>query len=403
MRKYRNDVINLIFNVGGFGLYIFSQQVILMPALSKIVSERVFSIVVLSLTVMNIFATIVGEDLGNIRILNLSLLTYKFERFFNMVLLNISLIGAIVLSFLVGINSHFNTLEYALLAVVLVISSLRFYYTTLMRSIENYKDLFIGSLLYCMVVLISTLFLGTFSKRPLILLGFGEVVSLIYFIFRFKNNCDQDETLGFDKKKILTQYLNLSLSSIFLNLSVYLDRFIIIPLIGIDAVGLYYSVSSMSKILSLLVNPLSNWLLVKLNKSKEKSVDFSFLNYQRLIIVAFLSFIVILSYVSSYVGIIILYPENISDVVISLLLPIAIVTTGSIASSLMKPIILTKLKPQTLLISNVIYMLTFSVLAVILSEYFSIIGFAYANAIGRMVQLSANLIFFRRRSFDLST
>ncbi|WP_415670888.1 hypothetical protein, partial [Streptococcus pluranimalium] len=70
MKKYSKDIINLIFNVGGFALYIFSQQILLMPSLSKILSEKEFSIVVLSLTIMNIFATVVGEDLGNTRIIN---------------------------------------------------------------------------------------------------------------------------------------------------------------------------------------------------------------------------------------------------------------------------------------------------------------------------------------------
>ncbi|WP_438477772.1 hypothetical protein [Streptococcus pluranimalium] len=399
MKKYSKDIINLIFNVGGFALYIFSQQILLMPSLSKILSEKEFSIVVLSLTIMNIFATVVGEDLGNTRIINLVSITTEVDIFLKKFLFICSLFGAVIIAYIVSKSSDFNTLEFFLFSFILIISCIRFYYTTLVRSIENYRALFGGSILYLFCILFCMFFLKIFRDYPLLILGIGETVSLVFYYFYSKGS-DLVHTSSLSKKNLIKQYFNLSLSSVFLNLSVYLDRFIIIPLVGFTAIGLYYSVSSMSKLLSLLVNPLSNWLLVKLSRTDTlSSKNINFTNRQKFILLIILIALVGLSYISSCLGLLILYPENFSTAK-TLLIPISIVTAGSIISSMMKPLILTRLSTNVLLISNFIYMIIFTVLAVALSSQFSIAGFAYANAIARTAQILSNLLFFRRSRFD---
>ena len=51
-----------------FGLYVFSQQVLIMPIISRNTNEKIFSEIILFTTFFNIFCIVIGDELSNTRI-----------------------------------------------------------------------------------------------------------------------------------------------------------------------------------------------------------------------------------------------------------------------------------------------------------------------------------------------
>lgn len=65
------------FNVLAFGLYIAIQQIFIMPYLSKNSSEIEFSNIILFITIFNIVSVVLGDELGNTRIIRNNLYSEK--------------------------------------------------------------------------------------------------------------------------------------------------------------------------------------------------------------------------------------------------------------------------------------------------------------------------------------
>ena len=84
--KFKKNIKEILINVSAFGIYIVAQQMLLMPFLSKVTDSESFSFYVVFLTIFNIICTVIGEDLGNVRIVNLSNGTNNSEKTYKLVL-----------------------------------------------------------------------------------------------------------------------------------------------------------------------------------------------------------------------------------------------------------------------------------------------------------------------------
>ncbi|KPG74156.1 lipopolysaccharide biosynthesis protein [Enterococcus sp. RIT-PI-f] len=396
MFKRKKNLFDILANIGSFGIYILAQQIILMPFLAKISSNSDFSFYMVFLTIFNILSTIIGEDLGNTRIMNISNnRIYREKKYFYLLgVLSLSVFPICIFWISIFFEKflHFTVL----ISVIILIGILRFYLMSVFRSAEKYMFIFLSNSTYLFSVIICILFFDIVDN-PLVIFLIGETIASIILIILIPFNRDNlfvsnnsEVNRSIRDGVFLKDFFTISFSSLLLNLAVYMDRFTIIPLVGINSVNQYYSATSMSKLLSMLVNPFSNWFFVRISKTSHSNLIHFEKRLSQLTLIGLFVF-TFLSGLFSLLGVLILYPSSFSGIVY-LLVPVSIATASSLITSILKPIALIKNKSAVLLKSNFLYASIFLLLAFLLSPSMGVIGFAYANCIGRLIQLYINLI-----------
>lgn len=389
--KFKKNIKEILINVSAFGIYIVAQQMLLMPFLSKVTDSESFSFYVVFLTIFNIICTVIGEDLGNVRIVNLSNGTNNSENTYKLVLNLLMIIIFPVCLVFVCVIFNRGLLFYLLSVGTFIVGVKRFYLLSKVRFIEKYHLIVISNIAYIISILISMSLYSVLIENPMWIFFISEIISYSVLFFLTKSSLTKEtHQISQSIKQIFRDYSKLSMSSLILNLAVYLDRFTIIPLVGVNYVSSYYSTTSMSKLLSLITNPLSNWLFIKLSRSSQEGISKIWnLTIRALIPAMFL--LTIISGSVSLIGVAILYPENLENVW-GLLIPVSIATSASLITAFLKPVILIQNKSDILLKSNLVYAICFFLFAVILSRKYGVVGFAYSSSIGRIIQLMMNLI-----------
>lgn len=396
--KFKKNIKEILINVSAFGIYIVAQQMLLMPFLSKVTDSESFSFYVVFLTIFNIICTVIGEDLGNVRIVNLSNGTNNSEKTYKLVLNLLMIIIFPVCLVFVCVIFNRGILFYLLSVGTFIVGVKRFYLLSKVRFIEKYHLIVISNIAYIISILISMSLYSVLIENPMWIFFISEIISYSVLFFLTKSSLTKEtHQISQSIKQIFRDYSKLSMSSLILNLAVYLDRFTIIPLVGVNYVSSYYSTTSMSKLLSLITNPLSNWLFIKLSRSSQEGISKIWnLTIRALIPAMFL--LTIISGSVSLIGVAILYPENLENVW-GLLIPVSIATSASLITAFLKPVILIQNKSDILLKSNLVYAICFFLFAVILSRKYGVVGFAYSSSIGRIIQLMMNLILGALKSY----
>ena len=64
IKKYKKFLSDMILNMIGFGIYIVSQQILLLPTLSKLVDDNIYSSIVLYISILNVICNVTGGELG---------------------------------------------------------------------------------------------------------------------------------------------------------------------------------------------------------------------------------------------------------------------------------------------------------------------------------------------------
>ena len=180
------------------------------------------------------------------------------------------------------------------------------------------------------------------------------------------------------------KFLKLGLVSLLTNLMNYFDKFLIYPMFGATSVAVYYAVNSMSKITSLITNPMSNVILSWVSNSKSKNSKNKILKTTLLANIPVILLVTILTIPFTYIALKILYSQYLSDALI-LIIPIAITSGFGTASTLIKSVLLKFSNTNKLLITYIIYFIIFMLLGYTFSKSNGLQGFAIANMISRII------------------
>lgn len=185
-------------------------------------------------------------------------------------------------------------------------------------------------------------------------------------------------------------FFQLASAALLVNTVSYLDRIVIMPLLGATALGVYYATSALSKSLSLVTNPVGNAFLARIGKVDPQHQGPLF---KRSTIVASLAVVVFafVSYWVSYLGLAFLYPDFYS-IGKSILLPVALTAAFASGSDLMRPLIMRFVPGRRFLLFNSGYAFVYVVLIIVLSSFWGLTGFAWASVISRAVLFFIYLI-----------
>lgn len=371
LKKIKNLIRDLFFNTLGFGIYIATQQILLMPIMAKIFPEEEFAKIVLYISVFAIVTNVLGSELGIVKQVKRDEIREKSD--YNRILLQlfpfIILVSMVTLYIL-----KFNVIEIIMLTISILLGNTRLYSAAHFRANKDFKKIVIQNVLYLIGTVLG-LFITYKLKMIAIPMLLAEVICLIFDIL----NTDIIKT-GVSKtqsnKEIWKTFAGFGFISFLINMTTYFDKIIIYPILGDNAVNVYYATSSMSKILSLITNPLHgvilSWLKGNDEEFKKKVTTVTLKANIPMLIITFL-----LSIPLTYIAVMILYPQYLEDSR-KLIIPICIGVAFSTASSIVKAILMKYIESKKLVKIYVIYIIILFLGATIASYYIGITGFAYA-------------------------
>ena len=371
LKKIKNLIRDLFFNTLGFGIYIATQQILLMPIMAKIFPEEEFARIVLYISVFAIVTNVLGSELGIVKQVKRDEIREKSD--YNRILLQlfpfIILVSIVTLYIL-----KFNVIEIIMLTISILLGNTRLYSAAHFRANKDFKKIVIQNVLYLIGTVLG-LFITYKLKMIAIPMLLAEVICLIFDIL----NTDIIKT-GVSKtqsnKEIWKTFAGFGFISFLINMTTYFDKIIIYPILGDNAVNVYYATSSMSKILSLITNPLHgvilSWLKGNDEEFKKKVTTVTLKANIPMLIITFL-----LSIPLTYIAVMILYPQYLEDSR-KLIIPICIGVAFSTAASIVKAILMKYIESKKLVKIYVIYIIILFLGATIASYYIGITGFAYA-------------------------
>lgn len=396
--KYVKLIKELGANTIAFGLGIVIQQLLVMPVLAKCVSDEIFSEIIIFHSVFNFLCVVVGEELGNVRMIRNNIYASRnLHGDFNFLLF--ILVGILVVFTNIGwIFVDISYVELILYLVVAILGIIRYYGMTGYRLEQQFNTILLISSFYCIgevvglaIAVTTHFYIGVFLLGELFALGCWMVV-------RWRNK-DRLSIQSFSKTpemcNTVKMYGEIGGVAVISNGVAYLDRLLVYPLAGATAMNMYYGASSMSKMLSLIINPFSTFILAKLVGIKE---DYEEKIVKKCIRIMFPLLIVFVfgSIIVTYFGVSLFYSQYL-ETATELLIPIGLATALGLETALVKPLVMRFFEAKKLLFVQIFYAVVLIACMYGFSYKWGMYGFAWATCLARAFQLIAYFLLLKIR------
>ncbi len=394
-------VKDLINNTFAFGLYIVSIHAIFMPYMAKQLEVSDNAKLLFFVMVSNILTLSLGQELGILyQVKNRELSEESEADFRNLswktnVLMFIFMF--VLLFFLkeVWVNAPiFSLLESLAFALVSVLTGTKFYYQGLYRNEKRFKSIGIINSIFLGGILVGILLFHLGFKHIWLTLFIAEGASNLYIVFDRKLLGRFSVKKTSDYKGLRNSYLDLSFATLLTNFPTYADKLLILPLLGDAVMSSYYAGTVVSKILFFLVNPINGVLLAHL--TSDDSLDQGAILKKQIkanLLVVLLTFLVSLPLI--YVATFILYKQFLPQV-LSILIPLAVIATFSVASCLLRVLFLTFKELKFLKYINILHILAFIFFGVLGALFFGLPGFAYGIGLSKIILWASFYILLKK-------
>lgn len=316
---------NFIINIFAFAIFMFAQQIVIMPNILKISGENIFANVILLFTLVNVFLYITVYSLGNTFLIDINL--YKKENNskgnFNLMLLIIVVV--IIVCGIIGelfIEPKYYSI---IIAATTVLSVFRVWCEFQYRYENNYKRILLQNIFYLFGALVIFLDLAkAFSKIPYIFFLISEIAVLIIYVDKILLNLKEIQ-INKNLRNTFITFFNVSAQTGMINLITYFDRFFLYPMFGVITLNFYYAVTIASKAIYLFITPV-NSVLTGYLANVDESNKICIFYYLKKISKKYFIILSIASFVISFIILKLLYPQyfNIGKT----LLPIISVSTA---------------------------------------------------------------------------
>ena len=380
--KYKMFLSDMTLNMIGFAIYIASQQILLLPILAKSIDDVTYSSIVLYLSILNVICNVTGGELGNVRLVRNN--DYRNKNLigdFSRILVTISPIIALIL-FPVLIYLKYSVIGSVFLVLTILMANVRLYSTAYYRLEKKYYKVIIQNICYFVGIVISLVSFKILSNIYL-LLFIPEVISIVYAL---KNSDLLSMKLAktIEIKNTIVKYVKLGFISFLTNMMSYFDKFLIYPIFGAGLVAVYYAVNSISKIVSLITNPMSSVILSWVSSPSGESAKKKIIKLTLFANIPILIGVTIISIPLTYIALKILYSQYLQEAIV-LIIPISITTAFGTAATLIKSVLLKYSDTNKLVGVYVLYFVIFAILGYSMSKIYGLVGFTIANLICRIV------------------
>lgn len=383
LKNYKSYISDMVLNIIGFAIYIFAQQILLLPILAKMVNDDIYSGIVLYISILNVVCNITGGELGNVRLVeNNNYLKKNVIGDFSRILVVISVIITVILFPIFIFLMKYSIIGTVFFILTILMANVRLYSTCYYRLEGKFDKVIWQNVCYLIGIIISLLLFRILNNIYL-LLFIPESISVIYAL---KNSDILKMKLVKTVQMVSTlkKFFKLGIVSMLNNFMGYFDKFLIYPMFGATAVAVYYAVNSMSKIVGLIVNPISNVILSWVSGSKGQNRKIQIIKMTMILNIPIILGVAIITIPLTYIALKILYNQYLSDALV-LIIPISISTAFGTSATLIKSVLLKYSNTNRLIVIYVIYFLGFVIFGYKLSQLYGIKGFAIANLITRII------------------
>lgn len=297
-------ILNLIASV----LPTLALQLVVYPLVARNDIGDVYGSMVTIVSLLLLVSNTLGNVLNNVRLLENEHLNKKTGDF-NFIIMIESVVGFLIILVtsiaVYGLTTYHLVLTLATGAIILLYA----YYNVVYRISLNYKMIVVVNLCQGIGYLIGYIFYSlTGYWEWIYLVGYG----IALFMVTLRSPLVRE---GFQKTEAFVPLVKktglLLASAILFSMLNYADKLLLYPLLGAEAVSIYYIASIFGKIVSMVVSPLNSVILSYLSKMKRLSKKSNRIIVLTPIIIAALGYVVCLGV--SDIALRIIYPAQAAD------------------------------------------------------------------------------------------
>lgn len=383
MKRFLHDSsINIISNL----IIVAVIQLFTFPLISKIENERDFAELIVYYGIALILATTFGNTLNNVRLLHNPTLenhikNQVFSKYYSWILIFNAIFFIIVFSFSDN-GLGLNKLVFVIFSMLL---TSRYYLQVYFREDLRYKNILITNVYVVIGYVIGIAiyyFIKSFYTLPFFI---GETFGFTYLLTKTNVRFQIKNQVKITIDGILKDYINFSSINLIINVLNYLDRLILLPIIGPAAVTVYFIGSTASKMISLVTTPMNNVILSYLSLRTDSVSPKQFKKLLSFLMIFSLPSFFLIKY-ASLLMIYIIY-RNYFDKVLTIIDLVTIIGLVSILNSIIHPFAMKVLKSKLLLFIQFGYAFFYVLLAIIGSYNYNLVGFCMATIVAMALKL----------------
>lgn len=391
MKRFLKDsFINVFSNM----ILVSSLQLMIFPLISRNENNDYFAILISIYGIILILATSFGNTLNNVRLINNKFISdEEKEGIFTRYIIKIILINMIIIIIVLGYYSV-DLINSIFIVFFTILLTLRYYLNVYFREKLNYKKMFLTNISVIIGYLIGLIIYLSIFKFYGFIFFLGELSGFLFLSihtsFRIKN------ISSLKNAKIFYDYKNYVQINLIINVMNYLDRIILLPIVGSVAMTTYFIGFTASKVLSMLTTPINNVILSYLSLNDKSKHYFSKL------IIIFILMTLPMFFIIKYLSLIIvkiLYNNYLLEVSNYMNL-IVIICLLSIYNSIVYPFAMNLLKSNLILKIQLYYALFYLFIAVGLSLKYNLYGFCIATILALLLKLIV-IIYFSRVQINI--
>ncbi|WP_105995444.1 polysaccharide biosynthesis protein [Staphylococcus agnetis] len=383
--KKKNFILDSFKTITSTIIVAFSLQFFAYPTINHSLGSDIFGEILSIYTIITIFSVVTGNTLNNIRMINVNEYNENFiYRNFIFILATSCLIESIILFFLFLYFYKIEIITIFCLLVINVLMILRIYLNVYFRLKLQFSKILIAAIFQVLGLVIGILLFNYFDYWILIFL-LSEICIVLYTLYtlrylKFNNNSNQ-----LKQKNILPDYLNLLVSNSLNNVNIYIDRIILLPIIGGGAVAISFLATFIGKIFATFMFPINNVILsyISVKATNNKKRLYLIVNVYGVILSVL---IILVSYPTTLFIVEYFYHHNSSEVRPFIILGNIGVFLGVIATMIQslntKYISITK-QTSYVTIHTIIYI----ILSLILTGLYGLIGFFIITLIANVIKV----------------
>lgn len=381
---------DIILNTFASGLPIISIQLCILPIIAK--EETVnYGLILTLLSVLSVGPLMMGNALNNIRLLRDHLyIENNQEGDFNILLFVLGLISILVISItFLYYDLHANYSEIILLSFLSLLMLFQEYYIVTFRLIINYINIVKCNILQVVGFVIGISVYKIYRQWELIYI-LGYLASLI-FIFRRSSLWKEKLAITPLFKSTSIEQLCLMVANFFNRFIDYADRIILFPLLGGEAVSVYYVAICSTKMVLLLVNPLNSVMLTYLAKWKENKTNV----FNKVLLTSFTISVLIyfICILASKPILQILYPQYVIEAMKYILITTAIAAVCAITSAV-NPFVMRFCSMKWQLVTSVGTVVFYLSICLYLLKLYGLYGFCIGVLISNVFKLLLRLVIY---------
>ena len=395
LSKYKGKLASdMAFNTVAAAIPVFILQLVILPFLGRKMDSGQYGLLVTLISMLNLIPAMLGNSLNSIRLLYRDNyegknVTGDFQIIFLVeVFLNIFIVASFSVYY--GSTYSYNFIHYVLIILASVFWLSREYFVVNFLIILNYKYVLINNLILACGFLFGTLIY--------IIADYWEVIYIIGYFFSLVYIFYKSDT--WKERPVKSQYFKLLVKENFVyvlacllyRMISYADKMLLFPLLGGTLVAVYYTATLSSKVISLIITPISAVLLAHLSKEKERKKVNSLkkvLTTGSIICIVFYFLCLLIS----RPVLTLLYPQYVDGAIIYV--PI---TTGTIIIgvliSLINPFILCNFPMKWQVIINAVTVLFYILISFFMVNSLGLMGFCIGCLLTNILKMMIMLIIY---------